>query len=76
MRLELGIEPDQNCILHFQCTLKACPDLSTFADVTQLFLLYYFNTDSESLCSLNILYAKFCSLTNKRLKFYNFFSSL
>lgn len=73
MRLELGIEPGQKCVLHFQCTLKACPDLSTFADVTQLFLLNYFNVDTENLCSLNILYAKFGSLTNKRLKFYYFF---
>lgn len=73
MRLDPGIEPGQKCILHFLCTLKACPDLSAFADVTQLFLLNYFNVDTENLFSLNILYANFCSLTNRRLKVYFFF---
>lgn len=40
----------------FSVTLKACPDLSAFADVIQLLLLNYFSVDTENLCSLNILY--------------------
>jgi len=62
--------------LHFQRILEACPALWAFPNVIQVILLGYFSIDTGTVYSLNILYTKFFSLTNRRVKIYYFFSSL